>query len=140
MTTASEKAQLQSAGMKVTRPRVMILEILEQASEQGVHVKAEDVYRRLLKFHSDVGIATVYRALTQFVEAGIVKRHNFDQGSAVYELNSGSHHDHMVCLDSGRVIEFVHPEIERLQEIIAELHGFRLIDHSLILYVRPKSD
>jgi Fur family transcriptional regulator, ferric uptake regulator len=101
-------------------------------------MSAEDIYKELLDSDEDIGLATVYRVLTQFEAAGLVTRHNFEGGHSVFELDDGEHHDHMVCIDSGEVVEFVSDEIERLQEEIAEKHGFELLDHSLVLYVKPR--
>jgi Fur family ferric uptake transcriptional regulator len=101
-------------------------------------MSAEDVYKTLLDHGEEVGLATVYRVLTQFESAGLVMRHNFDSGHSVFELDSGVHHDHMVCLQTGKVIEFQNEEIERLQRAIAEEHDFDLVEHSLVLYVKPK--
>ncbi|WP_210330546.1 ferric iron uptake transcriptional regulator [Aliikangiella sp. G2MR2-5] len=129
--------QLKEAGLKVTLPRLKILSILESAPNK--HLSAEDVYKLLLEAGEDVGLATVYRVLTQFEAAGLVSRHNFEDGHAVFELSSDEHHDHMVCVDSGEVIEFVDKQIEKLQHEIAEKHGFELIDHNLVLYVKKKS-
>jgi Fur family transcriptional regulator, ferric uptake regulator len=131
-----ESQELRKVGLKVTHPRMRILEILENASPR--HMTAEDIYRALLDGNEDIGLATVYRVLTQFEAAGLVQKHNFEGGQAVYELDRGKHHDHMVDIDSGRVIEFFSEEIERLQHEIAERHGFVIEDHSLVLYVRPK--
>jgi Fur family transcriptional regulator, ferric uptake regulator len=131
-----ESQELRKVGLKVTHPRMRILEILENASPR--HMTAEDIYRQLLEGNEDIGLATVYRVLTQFEAAGLVQKHNFEGGQAVYELDRGKHHDHMVDIDSGRVIEFVSEEIERLQHEIADRHGFVIEDHSLVLYVRPK--
>ena len=131
-----DSKSLKEAGLKATLPRIRILEILE-ASEQK-HVSAEDVYKALLEAGEDVGLATVYRVLTQFEGAGLVIRHHFDSGHSVFELDSGGHHDHMVCIKTGRVIEFENEEIEKLQHQIAEEHGYELAEHSLILYVKPK--
>jgi Fur family ferric uptake transcriptional regulator len=117
-------------------PRLKILEILEGAKDR--HLSAEDIYKELLNSGEDIGLATVYRVLTQFEAAGLVTRHNFEGGHSVFELDDGDHHDHMVCVDSGQVIEFVNEEIERLQHEIAEEYGFELIDHSLVLYVKSK--
>lgn len=128
--------QLKDAGLKVTLPRLKILNILENADQK--HLSAEDVYKLLLEAGEDVGLATVYRVLTQFESAGLVCRHNFEDGHAVFELSSDEHHDHMVCVDSGQVIEFVSKAIEELQREIAEQHGYELIDHSLVLYVKKK--
>ena len=131
-----QRQELRKAGLKITLPRLKILEILEGAEPR--HMSAEDIYKELLGADEDIGLATVYRVLTQFETAGLVKRHNFEGGHSVFELDQGGHHDHMVCVDSGEVIEFVSDEIERLQEEIAAKHGFELLDHSLVLYVRPR--
>ena len=131
-----ETSELRKAGLKVTHPRMRILEILE--ASDGKHLTAEDIYRQLLEHDDEIGLATVYRVLTQFEAAGLVAKHNFEGGQAVYELERGKHHDHMVDLDSGRVIEFVSEEIERLQREIAEKHGYVIEEHSLVLYVRAK--
>ena len=129
-----ENQELRRAGLKVTVPRVKILEILASAVER--HLSAEDIYKTLLDSHEDVGLATVYRVLTQFEAAGLVTRHHFESGTAVFELNRGSHHDHVVCLDCGRVEEFTDPAIEERQSSAAERLGFVVADHSLILYGR----
>jgi len=131
-----ETQDLRKVGLKVTHPRMRILEILE--SSEGKHLTAEDIYRRLLDHHDDIGLATVYRVLTQFEAAGLVAKHNFEGGQAVYEIERGKHHDHMVDVDTGKVVEFVSEDIERLQREIAEKHGFEIVDHSLVLYVRAK--
>jgi Fur family ferric uptake transcriptional regulator len=131
-----QKKDLRNAGLKVTLPRLKILEILE-ANEQA-HLSAEDIYRELLDSGEDIGLATVYRVLTQFESAGLVTRHNFEGGHSVFELDDGEHHDHMVCIETGEVIEFLDEDIERLQHEIAEKHGYEIEDHSLVLYVRPK--
>jgi len=133
---SDQNVELRKAGLKVTLPRVKILSILE--SDPDAHMSAEDVYRALIEAGEDVGLATVYRVLTQFESAGLVTRHNFDGGHSVFELARGEHHDHMVNVDDGTVIEFTNTQIERLQHEIAEQHGFDLIDHSLVLYVRKK--
>ena len=130
-----QSKDLKSAGLKATLPRIRILEILEKSELR--HVSAEDVYKALLQAGEEVGLATVYRVLTQFEAAGLVIRHNFDSGHSVFEINQGGHHDHMVCLSTGKVIEFESEEIERLQKEIAEKHGYVLEDHNLVLYVRP---
>ncbi|MGO3344402.1 MAG: ferric iron uptake transcriptional regulator [Marinomonas sp.] len=132
----SENQELKKAGLKVTLPRVKILQILESAGDH--HLSADDVYRTLLDQGEDVGLATVYRVLTQFESANLVMRHHFEAGTAVFELSKGEHHDHMICLETGKVIEFVDPVIEKRQHEIAEEHGFEIEDHSLIMYVRPK--
>lgn len=128
---------LKKAGLKATLPRLRILEIMEGSGDR--HLSAEDVYRALLDAGEDVGLATVYRVLTQFESAGIVERHNFDGTHAVFEMARGPHHDHMVCLDTGDVIEFFDDQIEQRQRAVAAAHGFELQDHSLILYVKKKT-
>jgi len=131
-----ESQDLRKAGLKVTHPRMRILEILE--TSPGKHFTAEDIYRRVLEHHDDIGLATVYRVLTQFEAACLVLKHNFEGGQAVYEIDRGKHHDHMVDVDTGKVVEFVSEDIERLQREIAEKHGFEIVDHSLVLYVRSR--
>ena len=131
-----QRKELRKAGLKVTLPRLKILEILESSKDR--HLSAEDIYKDLLTSGEDIGLATVYRVLTQFEAAGLVTRHNFEGGHSVFELDDGDHHDHMVCVDTGDVIEFVSEEIERLQHEIAEKFGYELIDHSLVLYVKNK--
>jgi len=129
-----QRHELRKAGLKITLPRLKILEILENASNR--HLSAEDIYKDLLDSGEEIGLATVYRVLTQFEAAGLVTRHNFEGGHSVFELDDGEHHDHMVCVETGEVIEFTSDEIERLQHEVAEKHGFELLDHSLVLYVR----
>jgi Fur family ferric uptake transcriptional regulator len=131
MTNAEE---LKSSGLKATLPRIKILEVFQHTSRR--HMTAEDVYRALLTEGSDIGLATVYRVLMQFEQAGLLTRSNFEAGKAVFELNEGHHHDHLVCLICGRVEEFFDPEIEARQRAIAEARGFELQDHSLALYGR----
>jgi Fur family ferric uptake transcriptional regulator len=131
-----QRKELRQAGLKVTLPRLKILEILEDSSMR--HMSAEDIYKQLLQEGEDIGLATVYRVLTQFEAAGLVTRHNFEGGHSVFELDDGEHHDHMVVIDSGEVVEFMSEEIERIQKEIADSHGFELLDHSLVLYVRAK--
>lgn len=131
-----ESQDLRKAGLKVTHPRIRILELLETSGAR--HMSAEDIYRWLLEHGEDIGLATVYRVLTQFEAAGLVLKHNFEGGQAVYELDRGQHHDHMVDVETGKVIEFTSPEIEALQKQIADKHGFVIEEHSLVLYVRPK--
>lgn len=128
--------ELKKAGLKATLPRLRILEILEGADDR--HMSAEDVYKALIDAGEDVGLATIYRVLTQFEAAGLVQRHNFDGGHAVFEMNQSEHHDHMVRVDTGEVIEFFDEEIERRQREIVASHGYDLEDHSLVLYVRPR--
>lgn len=127
---------LRQAGLKVTLPRLKILEILRDNTDR--HMSAEDIYKALIETGEDIGLATVYRVLTQFESAGLVARNQFEGGSSVFELDDGKHHDHMVCVDSGDVVEFYDERIEALQEEIAERHGYDLQDHSLVLYVRRK--
>ena len=133
---SDQNAELRKVGLKVTLPRVKILQILENSTAR--HMSAEDVYKALIEAGEDVGLATVYRVLTQFETAELVTRHNFDSGHSVFELARGDHHDHMVDVDSGVVIEFISKEIEDLQHQIAEEHGYELIDHNLVLYVKKK--
>ncbi len=135
---AEENQELRKAGLKVTLPRVKILQILESCEQGHQHMSAEDVYRALLAAGEDVGLATVYRVLTQFESAGLVTRHHFETGHSVFELAKGEHHDHMVCVDSGEVVEFTDDTIEQRQHEIAEANGFELVDHSLVLYVKRK--
>ncbi|MBB3276888.1 MULTISPECIES: ferric iron uptake transcriptional regulator [Pseudoxanthomonas] len=132
-----ESQELRKVGLKVTHPRMRILELLEQKTSQH-HLSAEDIYRQLLEHGDEIGLATVYRVLTQFEAAGLVLKHNFEGGQAVYELDRGGHHDHMVDVDTGKIIEFESPEIEKLQREIAAKHGYLLEEHSLVLYVRKK--
>ncbi|MFB6261419.1 MAG: ferric iron uptake transcriptional regulator [Thiohalorhabdaceae bacterium] len=127
-----ETDELKQAGLKATRPRLMILQLLEDAEER--HLTAEGVYRSLLDAGEEVGLATVYRVLTQFEQAGLVKRHHFDGERAFFELDEDQHHDHMVCMRCGRVEEFVNDEIERLQQEVAKAHGFKLTSHRMELY------
>jgi Fur family ferric uptake transcriptional regulator len=131
---------LRKAGLKVTLPRVKILQILEARSGGDArHMSAEDVYKALLESGDDVGLATVYRVLTQFEAAGLVMRHNFESGHSVFEISRDDHHDHMVCAETGEVIEFFDERIEKLQHQVAEQHGYDLIGHSLVLYVKKKT-
>jgi Fur family transcriptional regulator, ferric uptake regulator len=127
-----EGKDLRKAGLKVTLPRLKILEILERS--QTRHMSAEDIYRSLLESNEDIGLATVYRVLTQFEAAGLVTRHHFEDGMAVFEINHGTHHDHIVCLDCGRVEEFMDSGIEERQGSVAKKLGFEIQDHSLIIY------
>ena len=131
-----ESQELRKAGLKVTHPRLRILEILEGAD--GRHLSAEDIYRNLIESAEDIGLATVYRVLTQFEAAGLVLKHNFEAGQSVYELDRGHHHDHMVDIENGKIIEFESAEIEELQRKIAARHGYEIEEHSLVLYVRKK--
>lgn len=124
--------QLKRMGLKATGPRLRILELFEAAEKR--HMTAEDVYRLLIAEGDDVGLATVYRVLTQFEQAGLLIRHHFDNDKAIYELNSGRHHDHLLCMQCGRVEEFYDEEIERRQQRIAKERGFRIHEHCLYLY------
>ncbi|WP_425256643.1 ferric iron uptake transcriptional regulator [Rubrivivax sp. RP6-9] len=131
MTKADE---LKSSGLKATLPRIKILEVFQQSERR--HLTAEDVFKALLTEGADIGLATVYRVLMQFEQAGLLARSNFESGKSVFELNEGQHHDHLVCLTCGRVEEFYDPEIESRQRAIAETRGFELHEHSLSLYAR----
>ena len=133
-----QRQELRKAGLKVTLPRLKILEIFEGSNLR--HLSAEDIYRELLDSGEDIGLATVYRVLTQFEAAGLVTRRNFAGGHSVFELDDGEHHDHMVCVESGEVVEFFDEEIERLQHKMAQEHGYELLDHNPVLYVRPLRD
>jgi len=135
---SSENQELRKAGLKVTLPRVKILQVLESVDESSHHMSAEEVYQALRDAGEDVGLATVYRVLTQFESAGIVVRHNFEGGHSVFELAADEHHDHIVCMDTGEVVEFFDEVIERRQREIAADKGFELVNHSLVLYVRHK--
>ena len=130
--------ELKSTGLKATVPRLKILEIFQKGEQR--HMTAEDVFRALLGEHSDVGLATVYRVLTQFEQAGILSRNHFESGKAVYELNEGQHHDHLVCLDCGKVEEFYDAEIEKRQQVVAKAKGFAIADHALSLYANCTKD
>ena len=138
MPQAPAEKKLKKAGLKVTMPRLKVLDALERAELR--HLSAEDVYKELLRIDESVGITTIYRVLTQFEEAGIVERHNFDDGHAVYEVAPDRHHDHMVDVDTGKVVEFVEEAIETLQREIAAKHGYELVHHEMVLYVRTKRD
>jgi len=127
-----ESSDLRKAGLKVTLPRMKILEILETSDTR--HMSAEDVYKRLLEAREDIGLATVYRVLTQFEAAGLVTRHHFEGGHSVFEMNEGHHHDHIVCTSCGKVVEFFDETIEQCQQAVAEREGFSIRDHSLIIY------
>ncbi len=142
----SEPKELRGTGLKVTAPRLKVLDLFQHSHTR--HLSAEDVYRKLLEDHADIGLATVYRVLTQFEQAGLLVRHHFEGGKAVYELNEGGHHDHLVCLDCGRVEEFYDSEIEKRQNRVARDRGFTIREHQLYLYAectkpdcphRPKS-
>lgn len=127
-----DNTAIKKAGLKVTAPRLRILEILENARER--HLSAEEIYKLFLETGEDVGLATVYRVLTQFEAAGLVKRHHFEENQSVFEINQGDHHDHLVCVKCNRVEEFLDAEIEHRQSLIAKQAGFQITDHSLNIY------
>ena len=127
-----DNKELRDLGLKVTLPRLKILQVLEKADPH--HMSAEDVYKTLIESGEDVGLATVYRVLTQFEQAGLVKRHNFEGGHFVFEIDQGAHHDHMVCVKCNQVYEFVDEQIEKRQEQVATAAGFKITDHSLTIY------
>ena len=133
-----EGKDLRKAGLMVTLPRLKILELLERSVTR--HLSAEEIYKSLIGSAEDIGLATVYRVLTQFEAAGLVARHHFEDSMAVFELAQGAHHDHIVCMDCGQVEEFVDTEIEKRQDAIAQQHGFKIMEHSLILYGRCQRD
>ena len=134
----SNNNDIRSAGLKVTHARKRIFQVLETGSES--HLSADDINRILIKNNDEVGVATVYRVLNQFVDAGICIKHNFDSGQAVFELTPDHHHDHMVCMKTGNVIEFEDEIIEKRQEELAKKNGYRIVDHSLVLFVEPIDD
>jgi Fur family ferric uptake transcriptional regulator len=130
------RKSLKDAGLKITQPRLSILRVLQ--NHRDGHLTADDIYRLLIESGEEIGLATVYRVLNQFETSGLVEKHNFESGQAYYELNDGEHHDHMVCLETGKVIEFISAEIEKAQKKIADAHGYDIESHSLVIYVRPK--
>ena len=130
----TDDLELKKAGLKVTLPRLRVLELLEH---DKAHLSAEEIYKKLIDAGEEVGLATVYRVLTQFEQAGICIRHNFEESHAVYELTPSHHHDHMVCLETGDVIEFTDDTIEERQMMLAKDKGYEIIDHSMVLYVKP---
>ena len=135
----SDPRELRDQGLKVTVPRLKVLDLFQHSPER--HLTAEDVYRKLLEVHADIGLATVYRVLTQFEQAGLLMRHHFEGGKAVYELNEGTHHDHLVCQQCGRVEEFYDAEIEKRQAKVAKERGFTIREHQLHIYadcVKPR--
>ncbi len=135
----SDPRELRDQGLKVTVPRLKVLDLFQHSPER--HLTAEDVYRKLLEDHADIGLATVYRVLTQFEQAGLLMRHHFEGGKAVYELNEGTHHDHLVCQQCGRVEEFYDAEIEKRQTKVAKERGFTIREHQLHIYAdctKPK--
>lgn len=138
MSDRNETKRLRSVGLKATAARIRILQLLEH--NMGEHLSAEDMYRLLLDAGEEIGLATVYRVLSQFETAGLVTRHNFEEGHSVFERTSEEHHDHMVDLESGKVIEFVDDEIEQLQHAIAKKHGYEIVNHNMVLFVKPLKD
>jgi Fur family ferric uptake transcriptional regulator len=136
LSNTSDSQNLHKAGLKATAARIRILQLLEQNT--GSHLSAEDVYKLLLEAGEEIGLATVYRVLSQFESAGLVARQNFEEGRSVFERSSDEHHDHMVDIESGAVVEFVNDEIEKLQHIVAEKHGYEIVSHNMVLFVRPK--
>ena len=134
----AEDKNLREAGLKVTLPRIRILEIFEESDTK--HLSADEVYKKLVEAGDEVGLATVYRVLTQFESAGILLKQNFENGHSVYELTPNDHHDHMVCLKTGKVIEFTNEIIEEQQEKLASERGYKIVDHRLVLYVEPLND
>jgi len=127
-----EKSDIKNAGLKITLPRVKILQLLEESELR--HMKAEDVFKKLLEMGEDIGLATVYRVLTQFEAAGLVTRHHFEGGHAIFELNDGEHHDHLVDMKTGKVVEFYDEIIEERQKEIAKKFGFKILEHTMVLY------
>jgi len=133
-----DSKNLKQVGLKVTQPRIRVLQLLETAGNR--HLTVDDIYREMVIAGEDTGLATIYRVLNQFEAAGLVIKRNFEGGHAYYELDSGEHHDHMVCVESGKVTEFVNEDIERIQAEIAARHGYEIVDHSMVIYVRPVKD
>ena len=136
MNSDNKNEELKKAGLKATTPRIKIMEVLASTSYQDVHFSAEDIYRELIQIGEKIGSASVYRVLTQFESAGMVKKHHFEDNKAVYEITSDEHHDHMVCVDTGQVMEFHDESLEQLQHDIAKKAGYELVDHSMVLYVK----
>ena len=138
MSKAEESQNLHKVGLKATAARIRILQLLEQSPAR--HLSAEEIYKVLLNAGEEIGLATVYRVLSQFETAGLVTRHNFEEGRSVFERSSGSHHDHMVCIETGKVVEFVNEEIEKLQHAVAAEHGYEIVEPNLVMFVRPIKD
>ena len=136
MNSGNKNEELKKAGLKATTPRIKIMEVLASTAYQDVHFSAEDIYKELIQMGENIGLASIYRVLTQFEAAGMVKKHHFEDNKAVYEINSDEHHDHMVCVDTGQVMEFHDENLEQLQHDIAKKAGYELVDHSMVLYVR----
>jgi len=135
LSDTTESQDLHKVGLKATAARIRILQLLEQNPTS--HLSAEDVYKIVLEAGEEIGLATVYRVLSQFEEAGLVIRHNFEEGRSVFERSSGDHHDHMVDIENGKVVEFVNDDIEKLQHAIAAKHGYEIVSHNMVLFVRP---
>jgi Fur family ferric uptake transcriptional regulator len=135
LSKAKNSENLHQAGLKVTAARIRILQLLEQSPSR--HLSADEVYKVLLDAGEEIGLATVYRVLSQFEEAGLVIRHNFEEGRSVFERSSAHHHDHMVDIESGDVVEFINDDIEKLQHAVAAKHGYEIVNHSMVLFVRP---
>jgi Fur family ferric uptake transcriptional regulator len=138
LSKAEESQNLHKAGLKATAARIRILQLLEQSPAR--HLSAEEIYKVLLSAGEEIGLATVYRVLSQFETAGLITRHNFEESRSVFERSSGSHHDHMVCIKTGKVVEFVNEEIEKLQHAVAAEHGYEIVDHNLVMFVKPIKD
>jgi Fur family ferric uptake transcriptional regulator len=137
LSKADESQNLHKVGLKATAARIRILQLLEQSTAR--HLSADEVYKALLEAGEEIGLATVYRVLSQFETAGLVIRHNFEEGRSVFERSTADHHDHMVDIDTGDVVEFVNDEIEKLQHAIAEQHGYEIVSHNMVLFVRSKT-
>jgi Fur family ferric uptake transcriptional regulator len=133
-----ETHSLRQAGLKATAARIRILQMLERSPD--VHLSADELYQQLLSEGEEIGLATVYRVLSQFESVGLVVRHNFEEGRSVFERSSAEHHDHMVCLETGKVVEFVNERIEELQQEVADKHGYEIVSHNMVLFVRPKKN
>jgi Fur family ferric uptake transcriptional regulator len=138
LSDARESQNLHNAGLKATAARIRILQLLEQSPAR--HLSAEEVYTTLLAAGEEIGLATVYRVLSQFETAGLVTRHNFEENRSVFERSTADHHDHMVDIESGEVVEFLNDDIEKLQHAVAAKHGYEIVSHNLVLFVRPKNN
>ena len=136
VSTQQETQSLRQAGLKATAARIRILQLLERSPD--VHLSADELYQQLLSEGEEIGLATVYRVLSQFESVGLVIRHNFEEGRSVFERSSAEHHDHMVCLETGKVVEFVNERIEELQHEVAAAHGYEIVSHNMVLFVRPR--
>ncbi|MDP6437782.1 MAG: ferric iron uptake transcriptional regulator [Gammaproteobacteria bacterium] len=138
MSERHKSEDLHDVGLKATAARIRVLQLLEQNPAR--HLSADEVYRLLIDSGEDIGLATVYRVLSQFESAGLVTRHNFEEGRSVFERSSAAHHDHMVCLETGKVVEFIDEEIEKLQRAVAAKHGYEIVSHNLVLFVKPEKN